>query len=160
MRDATIDDCRFVYDVNTHPSVRTQSINREPIPYDEHCTWFAAQLDASDRYLWIAMNSEGATDVGVVRFDLHENGSAGTISIALAPSARGQGLGRATIHEASRRLSQRLGINTIVALVRPANLASLAAFRGAGYRDTGRTEIERGITLKRLMWNSPTQPRD
>lgn len=64
-----------------------------------------------------------------------------TISINVAPAARGRGLGTATLDAASVHAAA-LGLSTIEALIRPSNAASVRAFENAGYVHTGSTTVD------------------
>ncbi|MEA2142954.1 MAG: Acetyltransferase domain, partial [Solirubrobacteraceae bacterium] len=59
------------------------------------------------------------------------------VSIALAPDLRGRGIGRVVLAMTSAAAAAR-GIRTIVASIRPENVASLRAFAAAGYAERGR----------------------
>src|SRR5882762_8173241 len=61
------------------------------------------------------------------------------VSVYVAESARGRGVGRALL-EALVRASEDEGIWTLQAGIFPENLASLAVHRRCGFRDVGRRE--------------------
>jgi len=78
--------------------------------------------------------------VGVVRFELRTGDSGesvGRCSIALAESARGRGVGRHAISEGGARFRREIPVEDLEAWVLAANVASLRAFRAAGYSPVG-----------------------
>lgn len=145
VRPATSDDARFVWEVNSHPSVREQSIRTEPIPWESHVRWFERAL-ANEAMLMLVAEDDGHP-VAVVRFQATPEGA--LISVAVAPGARGRGIGTRVIEEATRRAAERKMGAVAIALVRPSNAASLRAFSAAGYAPAGRV-TEEGVELDRL----------
>lgn len=154
LRSATPQDCRFVWQVNNHPSVRAQSISTGSIPWSDHQGWYRGVLERADRLLWIAQAND--TSVGVVRFDIDARSVSAEISVALAPSARGRGLGKRLIAEASRRACDDAKLRTLIAYIRPENKASLHAFEAAGYRPVTREKAQ-DILLWRYEYQPPSQ---
>jgi L-amino acid N-acyltransferase YncA len=65
--------------------------------------------------------------------------SVGDLSVYVAASVRGRGVGRALL-EALIEASERAGIWTLQAGIFPENFASLELHRGCGFREVGRRE--------------------
>lgn len=147
IRAAAADDARFYWDVNNEPSVRAQSIDTKPIPWDVHEAWFAASLERPSRRMFVVEVS--GAPAGVVRFDLE--GERATISIALERSFRGHGLGSAVIERGCQTLAADDQTTLVEALVRPENVASLRAFERAGFEAVDRVERD-GVALVLLKW--------
>jgi len=63
----------------------------------------------------------------------------GDLSVYVAASARGRGVGRALL-EALIEASERAGLWTLQAGIFPENVASLKLHRGCGFREVGRRE--------------------
>jgi RimJ/RimL family protein N-acetyltransferase len=145
LRRATLDDARFVWEVNNHPSVRMQSVSTSPIPWETHQDWFARKVADHDTSFYIA-SCEGAS-IGVVRFDFRDNDA--TISIAVSPPFRGKGLGSKIIANSTDELARGHPGARAIAWVRADNVASLRAFARAGYVRTG-SRNGSGIALERL----------
>jgi UDP-2,4-diacetamido-2,4,6-trideoxy-beta-L-altropyranose hydrolase len=100
-----------------------------------HKEWFHAKLQDSLCRLWMATKKK-LGKIGVVRFDCHD--SEATISVVLAPHARGRGYGKKLISSACDRFFASSGVDLVRALIKPENKASVRAFEGAGFlRDTG-----------------------
>lgn len=121
LRAATEDDCERVWRWACAPEVRALSRDPRPVPFDEHTRWFAARL-AARTPTWIV--EEDGTPVGVLRVD----GSPQRVSIALAPEARGRGVGRRAIAAITAAWC-----GPLVAEVARTNAPSRACFEACGF---------------------------
>ena len=130
VRPASPGDGEFVWECRNDPAARAVSRSVEPIPLADHLAWFTARLERSEtRFLIVEAAGEPA---GYVRF---ERGDVETeISIALAPKARGRGVGSQAIRAAPEAEAEQ-HTAPIAAYVKEDNTASLAAFRRAGFDD-------------------------
>ncbi|MEO8698592.1 MAG: GNAT family N-acetyltransferase [Kofleriaceae bacterium] len=122
LRLAELADCEQVWQWNFAPEVRAHSKNPRVVTLAEHARWYATHI-ARD-IMWI-VEAEGQP-VGVVRLDPEHTGA--RISIALAASARGRGIGRHAI-----ALAKSLWAGPIVAEVSRTNTASCACFEACGF---------------------------
>ncbi len=122
MRDARIDDCERVFVWNCAPEVRALSGDPTIIKLADHIAWYQRRLSGGP--MWI-VEDEGAP-VGVVRLD--PGPDATWISIALAPEARGRGIGRRAIRAACQAYGR-----PISASIRVRNTASRHAFEASGF---------------------------
>lgn len=122
---------------------RASSFSTRPIEVEEHLEWFAGVLQDDDRRLLIIESSGEA--IGVLRFDRGPS-HRWEVSINLAPSARGAGIGTRALVAGVRWLGgDDPGATEVVAQVRGDNHASLAAFRKAGFEVSA--EAEGRVTL-------------
>ena len=135
LRPAAAGDRLPLWRWRNDPATRRASFDRREIPLDEHTRWFERSLALDERRLWI-VTADGA-DVGVVRLDFE--GPTATVSLALAPEARGRGLGSAALAALAAEAFGSLGLATLRAHVRRDNRASLTMFRRAGYTAGART---------------------
>ena len=87
LRAATLADCERVWEWNFAPDVRAVSNDPTVVELDRHTQWFATRVAAGA--FWIIEVAGAAC--GSVRID------GGRISIALAVSARGKGIGKRAI---------------------------------------------------------------
>lgn len=129
LRPVTAADRLTLWRWRNDPATRRASFDRRAIPLAEHTRWLERSLQLRERRLGIVV--AGGADVGTVRLDVE--GRSATVSIALAPEARGRGLGVAALRALAAEAFGPLGLATLRARVRPDNRASLAAFRRAGY---------------------------
>jgi RimJ/RimL family protein N-acetyltransferase len=121
------------------------------IPWEQHVAWFERVLDDPNRLLYVVVVD--GSDCGTIRFDLEPETRSAYLSIALMLEVRGKGIGTEVIREASRTLSERGGIDQVLAEVRPDNAPSLKAFDRAGYRSVGRRTRD-GVVLEVLSFGS------
>lgn len=132
LRPARPDDARLLFEWSNEPAVRAASFNSAPIAWEEHVRWFQQKLVDPDAVLLIAENQR-KEPLGVARFQIKDR--VAVISVSVAPSACGYGLGRRIIEAASERVFARYEVQEIHALTRPENQASVRAFLAAGYRE-------------------------
>jgi UDP-2,4-diacetamido-2,4,6-trideoxy-beta-L-altropyranose hydrolase len=131
LREAEPRDVRLLFDWANDPAARAQSFTQATIPWEDHERWFARKLADARCLLLIAEDAQGRP-VGQVRFDVGEDASA-IISVSMAPEQRGRGYGAAAIAQACEALRARRGALTVLAYIRPDNLASQRAFSRAGF---------------------------
>lgn len=149
LRRAELEDSRFFWKTNNHPSVRANSIDTSSIPWEQHRKWYEASFESDTRMLWIA---EFDSDrCGVVRMDLSGDADSAEISVALNPDYRGRGLGRECIRMSSERVLEQTEATRVDALVRPENEASIRAFEAAGYEPRETTKRD-GVALRRFVF--------
>jgi UDP-2,4-diacetamido-2,4,6-trideoxy-beta-L-altropyranose hydrolase len=148
LREAVPEDCRLIWQWANEPSVRAASFNPGPIPWEGHRDWFAGKLADANCLFFIAEGA-GHEPLGQVRCDL--SGEQAIISIALAPEARGKGLGPWVIRDACDRAFQTGRVRSVLALVRAENAPSRAAFLRSGFVDDGETVV-RGCPALRLVY--------
>lgn len=148
LRPATPDDCAQVWAWNFAPDVRAVSSDTRVVDLDEHARWYGARLQRPESPIWIV--EESGIPVGVVRVDQLADG-AGRISIALANSARGRGIGKRSIAAACERWAR-----PVVAHVRKDNAPSRTAFEACGFTSIG-TAGELVIYKRGTSMETPTQ---
>jgi len=162
LRAATTDDCRRVWDWANDPGVRAVSFTSDPIPWEQHTAWFTRKLADANTRLWIAgapvsdpalsdsrvpnAESETGAPLGQVRFDLER--SIATISVSLDAARRGKNLGALLIWSACQKLFRESAVETIHALIKPDNTASIRAFEKAGFESAGQTEVKGCAALR------------
>ncbi len=144
-RPATLEDAHFVWIVNNHPTVRSQSLRTGDIPWGTHIEWYRTQLGRSDCGFRIGL--ERNDRVGVARFDVADGHA--TISIAISPEHRGRGVGRRLIQLVTVEALARPDVRMAIAYTRPANHASRRAFLHGQYRLAGQSDLA-GVTMMRF----------
>lgn len=107
-------------------TVREQSLDEAPIPWASHVAWHQRVHD--DPWVHLLVLEAAGLPVGQLRFDL--DGWRATVNYSLDPCVRGRGWGRQIIELGTNWLSERVpnGPLELVAIVRPANLASASVF--------------------------------
>jgi UDP-2,4-diacetamido-2,4,6-trideoxy-beta-L-altropyranose hydrolase len=134
LRPARADDSRNVWLWRNDYSTRSFSQTADPITWEDHKSWWDAALGSHDRYLLIA-ETDGPP-IAVVRFDQMSEGGA-EVSINVAPSARGSGLGGRILAEACRTFMAKRGAMPLHATIRRDNRASRRIFEGLGFKRSG-----------------------
>ena len=133
-RPATGTDSGLLLGWRNDPGVRAGSRSTEMVAEAEHQAWFSGTLTDPGRTLLVVESSE--RPVGTVRFD--ERPGEAEISVTIARSHRGRGIGSRVIAEASELyLSSRPHVPRVLAEVRESNRSSVAAFERAGYLPAG-----------------------
>ena len=139
LRRARAEDAPLLLAWRNDPATRAASLSQHEISPDEHRRWLHRKLDDPECFLSIV--EESTKPIGQVRVDRLSPALA-ELSIALAPEARGRGLGRRAIELGTTQAREVLGVHTVKACVRADNESSLRAFRATGYEDVG---LARGI---------------
>lgn len=150
LRECTDADAEVAFVLANDPETRRNSFHSAPIPWETHRAWFSRRLRSPQARTWLAEASP--TDdgiVGLVRFELRD--SHAEIGVTVAPEHRGRGLASKLITAGVRRLSAREDFDQVVALIRPENVASCAAFRRAGFASAGETTVA-GAPARRFVW--------
>ena len=137
LRPAIPADRDLVLDWANDPVTRAASFHPEPIGTEAHATWYAARMAGLDDRLWIA--ELDGRPVGQVRAERSEHGEV-EVGISVAPEARGRGLARPVLQAGMAAVARDLRPTRFVAVIRPANVISLAVFRGEGFTEVTRTE--------------------
>ena len=78
-----------------------------------------------------------------------------TISVALAPEHQGRGLGRRLIAAGTEATLNTRGVQRVIAMIRPTNVASVRAFEAAGYTLVGEVR-DTDVALLRYECLTPT----
>jgi UDP-2,4-diacetamido-2,4,6-trideoxy-beta-L-altropyranose hydrolase len=145
-------DFRVIWEWANDPATRANSFDSAAIPWEQHREWCQSKMNDARCSFWIASNHD-LEQVGVVRFDC-EHGEV-TISLSVAPHARGMGYGRKIIESACDRVFQSSAANLVRALIKPTNKASIKAFERAGFhRDVG-TRVKGQPAEQYLLHRTP-----
>ncbi len=131
LRGVKRDDCRDLWIWRNHPRARKWSFCHDAISYPDHEKWFAKKLGDRRARIYIAEDIRGRK-IGQARFEVFP--SSAMISVNLNPMFYGRGFGSKVIEGATRTfLEERPQVKEITAEVNAANIASIKAFKRAGY---------------------------
>jgi UDP-2,4-diacetamido-2,4,6-trideoxy-beta-L-altropyranose hydrolase len=130
---AVLSDRMDVWLWRNEEQARALSGNPDPIPWDDHCTWWDRAMSDPDRTLLMIVR--GGQRIGHLRLDrLAGEGRAEQVSITLNPDFRGQGLGAPVLAAGLvARSAARPGV-IFHAAIHDANLASRRIFEACGFR--------------------------
>jgi RimJ/RimL family protein N-acetyltransferase len=133
IRSVTDEDCRLLWEWANDPDVRASSFESEPIPWEEHVTWFRAKRADPNCYMYIILDQDDRP-IGQVRFDIQSGSNAeAVISIGIARDQRGRGYGVEALRLACGHFLKATGTKPIVAYIKLQNMASIRAFEKAGF---------------------------
>lgn len=131
-------DCLLLWEWANHPSVRSVSFSREPIPLDAHIQWFRSKLASRNARLSLITDSHDLP-IGEVRYEIE--GARAVVSICLGPHSRGKGYGKAILEMATEELFRSSNVTALDAYVKPGNEASLRLFSCAGFTNDGSHQV-------------------
>jgi RimJ/RimL family protein N-acetyltransferase len=129
LRPARPEDSHQLWRWRNDDESRRASFNSEFIPLERHEVWFRDTLQRADRRLYVIL--EDGTESGAVRLDISTDEA--EVSIHLAPECRGRGLGTMALRALAEQAFGSLGLDRLVARVKPENTASRRAFLAAGF---------------------------
>lgn len=122
MRLATMEDAAMLHEWRNDDLTCEQSINSEPVPWDDHVAWLKNSLSNVHRVLMVAeLDGE---PVGTVRID---HGKESELSWTVAPAHRGKGLGAAMVAKGG-------GHYPFIAHIKRGNIASRKIAEKVGFR--------------------------
>jgi len=134
LRAAQEADCLMIYEWANDKVTRTFSFSTDPIPWEDHQTWYKSKLADPNILIYIALDLE-LSPVGMVRYQLAETKA--VASINLASHQRGKGYGSKILRIASKKVFQDTPISLIHAYIKPDNSPSIHAFTKAGFVEKG-----------------------
>ncbi len=135
LRPARPEDERLFLEWGKDPVTRAAITKSPDLTEDEHRAWLRQILEDPETLLLVV--EESWRPIGQVRLSRLEPELA-EITIALAPGARGRGVGRRAVEIATTQAGDKLGVQAVKALIKEDNEVALAVFRAAGYEDFGR----------------------
>jgi UDP-2,4-diacetamido-2,4,6-trideoxy-beta-L-altropyranose hydrolase len=125
-------DFKILWEWANDPLVRQASFEAAPISWEEHLKWCNRKITDASCCFYLASFQSGEP-VAQVRFDI-ENQEA-IVSIGLASSLRGRGLGLAVLLKATALFFENSNSKKkIHAFIKPTNHASMRVFEVAGFR--------------------------
>ena len=133
LRAAVLADGERLLEWRNDPEAVRWSGSGRAVAAHEHRAWFERVLADPGHRLRIAVVD--GVDIGMVRVDVEAG--VGTVSIAVAPSARGRGFGRQMLRALAADVRADCQVRELVAAVHSENLASVRAFANVGYHDLG-----------------------
>jgi UDP-2,4-diacetamido-2,4,6-trideoxy-beta-L-altropyranose hydrolase len=134
------------------PDTRRQSFDPTPVPLAQHEAWLATQLANPGRcLLLLAEDQASGTTAGLIRFAVsidNQGLTTAVLSYSLAPGYRGRGWAAPLLLAGTRAvLAQFPAVQRVVGEVKPDNVASVRAFRRAGYALASEAGPAGGLTF-------------
>jgi len=149
VRPAQKNDAQMLFEWRNDSLSRRMSLSSNFIGLGEHLKWFSKVLNNFNQLLLICENVDG-TPVGMVRFDVRSDMS--LVSINLASSWRGKGLGRLCLKVAINRFRNTYpSVNALYANILLNNLPSKMLFEKAGFSVVGK---DKDVFLLKYSFNN------
>lgn len=129
IRVAEFNDAERLLEWRNDPDTHRWYKNPTPVSEQEHLTWLASELSRNPSTLWMAERSSQPS--GSARLSAPVDGVA-TVSVVVAPQARGQGVASALLAYVERE-AMSLGYVELIAEIHEGNAESRLLFEKAGY---------------------------
>jgi len=126
LRDAAYGDAKLLFDWANDESVRNNSINQEPITWENHLNWFREKLNDTGTKILILENND--LPVGQMRVVMQEG--CWTINYSVDKNFRGKGYGKKIV---LLTLEKYPG-DSFRATVKKENIASKKVFENLGFK--------------------------
>jgi spore coat polysaccharide biosynthesis protein SpsF len=130
LRPAEPADAGDILAWRNQPDAVRFSVAGTAIDAAEHARWFTAHVDDPGTRMWIGCR-DGAS-LGSVRIDVRS--AVGNVSIAVAPSRHGMGVGAELVRLLQQEVIRELQVDALTAAVHEENRASRRLFERAGFR--------------------------
>jgi ribosomal protein S18 acetylase RimI-like enzyme len=130
LRKAAADDSRDLWLWRNDEQTRRCSRATDVVARPRHNAWYREMLKDCDSQILVALDA--GVRIGMIRFDRIDKDRF-RANIAVAPAARGRGLGHAILRSGCDRLIREYADATIVAEVRIENIASQRIFEANGF---------------------------
>jgi spore coat polysaccharide biosynthesis predicted glycosyltransferase SpsG/L-amino acid N-acyltransferase YncA len=151
-RYAIESDSEIVYGLSNDPAVRQNSINTQPIGWNEHQQWFTKKVTQEDYRFYLVFDKKDGF-IGQIRFELSD--SSAVTSISISSEYRGKGLSKKIIKCAcSKIFAEKHSLKNIIAFIRPENNVSINSFISSGFILTGDEIINGHIFMKYILERS------
>lgn len=125
LREITESDCLRLFNWANEKDSRRNSLNQEPIEWEDHKKWFGLKMASPDSKIFILEDDD--TAVGQVRYD-KKNGF-WEIAFFVDKEYRGKGYGKLLIEKSFDRID-----GSIRAVVKVGNIASKKVFEGLNFK--------------------------
>lgn len=133
LKDVEMSDADLILDWVNDPLDRANSFSSDLITREEHIAWLEKALVDPSMRLYIMM----LDDQRVGHIKLKIDGEVAEIGYCVAPEWRGMGFAKAITALIVREVNESLPeVKTLIAQVKPTNVASARALESNGYRQT------------------------
>lgn len=128
-------DCKIIWKIRNHPSVRQNSSNLKAFSFDEHKNWFSNKYFKNKNNFCYVLKNVNYT-IGYCRFDYDNKQKTYVISIAINPKNHGKGLGNYLLSQSVDKLKAKLKKKAdirLMAEVKKNNISSIKLFERNGF---------------------------
>ena len=133
LRLALIEDSELIWKWRNDLQTRAMSINSDKVSWENHSNWYANAISSELKVIYVGVDEVTKDLVGMVRFDIEDNGLKAKSSINLNPNWRGKKVSITLLKMAHDdfRCQHKM---PIIATIKKVNQASIKCFEGCGYR--------------------------
>jgi RimJ/RimL family protein N-acetyltransferase len=128
LREATPGDCRILFEWRNDPLTRQNSLNVQPVNWEEHQIWLQKSLISITRKIRIAEIDENP--VAVIRLDQTNDAAGYLLSWTVSPAWRGKGVGSEMLALVCREFAKF----ELRAEIRSSNAASRSMVQKCGFK--------------------------
>lgn len=134
LRKAEAADVKLLFDWANDIQTRKNSFHSESIGWEEHETWFQSILQNPKRQIYIYCDSK--LPMGQARIDISDDDHEAEVSYSIAREYRGLGHGKKMLSLLAEQVQADFpDVMTLVAEVKPENIASQRCFMDIGYKE-------------------------
>lgn len=120
-----LEDCDFLYSLQTIPNVRNLSLIKDIPEKSSHIKWFEKYIDLPECCIYRVVDSE--ENIGMIRINLLDG--IGELSIIINPLFSGKGYAKKAIGKVTKRFNNI----ALHAVIHQENIASIKAFEVNGF---------------------------
>ena len=131
LRPAKWQDCEQIWQWANEAITRKSSFQSAAISWEQHVRWFKAKVQNVTGNFWIALDRQDQP-IGQVRFDPLSTETT-QISLSLDRNYRHQGLGKAVLKAAIRKIFCETAFLSISAWIKLENIASISVFESVQF---------------------------
>lgn len=145
LRKVTEADTRTIFDWANESEVRMNSLNQEPIKWEDHLKWFQSKIKDPNSRMFVLEENDSL--LGQVRFDFIDG--KWLVNYSIDKNFRGRGFGAVLIKMALKRFENQ----DFLAKVKRDNIASKKVFLGLGFslNEEVSGEVEEYVLLRNKL---------
>jgi len=129
---AEITDINDIFEWRNHPDIRKYFFNANPVSWNVHEQWFNRKLKDHNTAIYVACHIENK--IGSIRFE--NKAEMVNISVMLNPTYLGKGFGSKIIKLGVEKfIKDRSPKKHLIAEIKADNIASINAFKKAGFKE-------------------------
>jgi len=129
LKKVNYNDVDLLFRWANEKEVRENAFSTNKIEYCKHLDWFKNKMEDSNSMIYIAYFKESA--VGQIRVDI--DNKIGLITYSVDKEFRKKGIGTKILFEIQKK--SFVGVQSLVGYVKKENVASIKAFKRAGFSE-------------------------
>ena len=130
IRDLKEEDAKIIFNWANEPGTRANSLNSEPIKWEDHLKWFEAKLKSDKAWFYIV--EDASEPCSFVRFEQKEDEKI-YIGVVVSENHRGKVIGYKTIALGLEEFF-KVESSVVYAQIKKNNIASIKAFEKNNFK--------------------------